>query len=151
MTQSTWLGAPLMSAGQSQKEWTFNEAVEHLGLAIAACVEELGVNDPPASPVVGQAYVVGDQPTGDWFGHVRAIAGFSPGGWRFVAAAEGMRVIVRSSGVEARVRGGAWETGVGPRLAAVAAPTGGTTVDAEARAAIASLIDRLVAHGLIAA
>jgi len=39
---------------------------------------------------------------------------------------------------------------VGSRKAAVSAPSGGTTVDAEARTAISDLISRLQAHGLIA-
>lgn len=39
---------------------------------------------------------------------------------------------------------------VGPRGAAVAAPAGGATVDAEARTAISTIISRLQAHGLIA-
>ena len=39
---------------------------------------------------------------------------------------------------------------VGARGAAVTDPTGGATVDAEARTAIVALIDRLQAHGLIA-
>ena len=39
---------------------------------------------------------------------------------------------------------------VGARLAAVADPGGGATIDAEARAAIAAILDRLRQHGLIA-
>jgi hypothetical protein len=39
---------------------------------------------------------------------------------------------------------------VGAQQASVAVPSGGAVVDAEARTAIASLISRLAAHGLIA-
>ena len=59
--------------------------------------------------------------------------------------------------------GGAWELGilrcdevrvdderiVGARLAKVANPTGGTTVDTEARSAIGNILSRLRDHGLI--
>ena len=38
---------------------------------------------------------------------------------------------------------------VGPRLADVPSPSGGTTIDAEARAAIEALIATLRSHGLI--
>ena len=38
---------------------------------------------------------------------------------------------------------------VGSRLPAVAGLSGGSVVDAEARAAVAAIIDRLVTHGLI--
>ncbi len=37
---------------------------------------------------------------------------------------------------------------VGPRLPQVPSPSGGTTIDAEARAAIAALIATLKSHGL---
>lgn len=39
---------------------------------------------------------------------------------------------------------------IGERGASVTAAAGGATVDAEARTAIAALIDRMEAHGLIA-
>ena len=39
---------------------------------------------------------------------------------------------------------------IADRGAAVTAPTGGATVDAEARTAITAVIERLEAHGLIA-
>ena len=39
---------------------------------------------------------------------------------------------------------------VGARLAAVANPSGGANVDAEARAAIVAILDRMRNHGLIA-
>jgi hypothetical protein len=57
---------------------------------------------------------------------------------------EGLRVLDRSSGQEIRYRGG-WQ-----RPATPAAPSGGTTVDAEARAAIADLVAALIAAGLLA-
>jgi hypothetical protein len=40
---------------------------------------------------------------------------------------------------------------VGARGAAVANPSAGTTIDTEARAAIIAILDRMRAHGLIAA
>lgn len=39
---------------------------------------------------------------------------------------------------------------VGAQQAAISDPAGGATTDAEARAAIASILDALKAHGLIA-
>jgi hypothetical protein len=38
---------------------------------------------------------------------------------------------------------------VGPRLPALPSPSGGTTIDAEARAAVAAVIVALKSHGLI--
>ena len=77
---------------------------------------------------------------------------------------DGLTTLVKSSGQFAVYSGGSWELGqlrgaslsvggnqvVGPQLAAVAEATGGTTVDTEARAAIAAILDRLRQHGLIA-
>jgi hypothetical protein len=39
---------------------------------------------------------------------------------------------------------------VGPRQAAVAAPSGGTVIDAESRTALVAILAALRAHGLIA-
>jgi hypothetical protein len=85
-------------------------------------------------------------------------------GWRFLAAREGMRVWLIDQQLWAERAASGWVTGevrgsrvvlqggqvVGPQQAAVAAPSGGAVVDAEARTAIAALVSRLVAHGLIA-
>jgi hypothetical protein len=62
----------------------------------------------------------------------------------------------------ARFSGGAWRLGelhgtvfvegdqvVGSRVDSIAEPLGGITVDAEARAAIVSVLEALRAHGLI--
>jgi hypothetical protein len=38
---------------------------------------------------------------------------------------------------------------VGGRLAAIASPSGGTTIDAEARAAVTQILATLRGHGLI--
>ncbi len=76
---------------------------------------------------------------------------------------EGMDAYVKSTGTNAVYRGGAWVIGdlsgtqvliggekvVGSRAAAIAAPGGGTTVDAEARAAIALILATMRGHGLI--
>jgi hypothetical protein len=128
-----------------------------------AAVESVGTNAPPASPVDGQCYVLSSSPTGVWAGHAKALAGYAPGGWRFVTAVAGMSVLDKSSGQTATFDGTGWDVGtvrgaklvlggnqlVGSRLAAVAGPSGGATVDAEARAAIGLILDRMRTHGLI--
>lgn len=81
----------------------------------------------------------------------------------FARSIEGLTVFDKSSGQFATFVGGSWETGnlrgqavlvdaeqvVGPRLTAVADPTGGTIIDAEARTAIVAILARLRTHGLI--
>lgn len=164
MSQTSRLGLPFIEPGQAQKEIFHNEALRIADVVVAAAVEAVGSNTPPASPADGQCFIVGAAPTGAWAGHAGAIAGYAPGGWRFVGPVAGMQALDKASGQTASHDGTAWVVGtvkgaklelagaqvVGPRLAAVADPGGGATIDAEARAAIAAILDRLRQHGLIA-
>lgn len=154
---------PFLSAGQAQKEFTHNEALQTLDIVVAAAVEEGPRADPPAEAAVGDCYIVGTSPTGAWLGKSQAMAGFTSGGWRFAAPVEGMCVYVKSDALFAIFRSGAWETGlvrgsslviagqqvVGPRLPTIASATGGSIVDAEARAALDAVLGAMRQHGLI--
>jgi hypothetical protein len=161
---SARLGLPLMQPGQAQKELTHNEALTLLDLAVQASVVALGVDDPPAAPVAGQAWIVGAAPTGAWVGQPHALAGWTAGGWRFVVPYEGLAVWVIAAARGARYAGGAWRLGtlagsavlidgirvVGAQRGAISDPSGGAAADAEARAAIAAILSALRGHGLIA-
>lgn len=163
MTGTARLALPQIAAGQIEKNVTHNEALALIDLLVGAAVEGVLGDTPPASPGVGDCYIVGAAPTGAWAGQAQSIAGYTSGGWRFIAPIEGLQATDKASGQTVAFIGGAWETGhvraaklsvagdqvVGARQAAVADPTGGTTVDAEARAAIAAILARLRAHGLI--
>jgi hypothetical protein len=88
----------------------------------------------------------------------------SSGGWRFIEPIEGMFVWVKSLSAFGQYVAGQWELGavrgsrllidgtqvVGAQAGSIAAPTGGATVDIEARDTIASLLNALITHGLIA-
>lgn len=164
MDETARLGLPLLAAGQAQKEMTVNEALTRLDLLTQASVVAVGVDAPPAAPVAGQAWVVGPAPTGAWSGRAWALAGWTDGGWRFVAPAPGMAVWSEADGCTARWDGSAWTIGhvagvglwiggarvVGARGPAIAAPAGGATIDAEARGTIAAILAALTTHGLIA-
>jgi Protein of unknown function (DUF2793) len=163
MSGSARLNLPFLSAGQAQKEFFHNEALQMLDLLVAAAVEEGPRSNPPASPVVGACYIVGASPSGGWVGKDGCIAGFTSGGWRFIPATEGMIAFVKSAEVWAGYRSGAWELGivrgaslvldgnqvVGSQLAAIAGPSGGTVVDTESRTAINQILAALRQHGLI--
>lgn len=164
MTDATpRLMLPYIVPGQAQKEMFHNEALLRLDIAVAASVEGLPADSPPPAPVAGQAYLVGTSPTGAWAGQPTRIAGFDESGWRFVTPLEGWSVWIRSLELTATFVNGAWETGwlkasrliigsdqvVGSRAAAIADPTGGTVVDAEARSSLASVLAALRTHGLI--
>ncbi|WP_235532762.1 DUF2793 domain-containing protein [Sphingomonas sp. Leaf412] len=140
-----------------------NEALALLDIAAQAVVEAVGPNAPPPDPAVGACWIVGPEPTGAWGGHAGAIAGFTAGGWRFLAARDGMRAWSRADDRTVARVDGAWEDGlvrcrrllvegqrvVAARQPAIASPTGGSTVDTEARTAIGQVLDALRTHGLI--
>ena len=152
-----------LSAGQAQKEVTVNESLQALDLLVAAAVEQEPLADPPASPALGACYLVDASPTGGWAGKPQAVAGYTSGGWRFIQPVEGLSVFVKSTAQFAFYRSGDWEMGVvrgstlliggqqvvGNRVAAIASPTGGSTIDPEARSAIDAILVALREHGLI--
>jgi hypothetical protein len=130
---------------------------------IAAAVEGLPLAAPPPSPAVGNCYIVGASPSGAWAGKAHHLAAYTSGGWRFIAPRDGLNAYVKSNGATAVYRSGAWVFGdlsgsqvsvdgtkvVGARGAAIANPTGGAVLDAEARAAIGLMLAALRQHGLI--
>ena len=163
MSASARLKLPFLSAGQAQKEFYHNEALQTLDLLAAAAVEEATRSDPPPAPAVGSCYIIGGSPTGEWAGRADCVAGYTSGGWRYIPPIEGMTAYVKAAGVWACYRSGVWEVGrlrgnrlivdgvqvVGGRLAAIAGPSGGATVDAESRVAIDQILAALRGHGLI--
>lgn len=155
---------PLLAVGQAQKEVTHNEALALLDLVVHPCVEAVGVNMPPAAPLVGQAWIVGDQPSGDWVGRAEMLAGWTGGGWRFLVPRIGLSVWSRADDCRCDWDGWRWQRGrvtaqslvvdgkkvVGPQRPGIAPPTGGQVIDSEARTAIEAVISALKAHGLVA-
>ena len=138
------LALPLLFAGQAQKEFTVNEALLRADLALHCTIEgELAA--PPASPLAGQAWLVAASPSAAFVGHVSAIAGFTASGWRFIAPRIGLKVYDKSA-VCFRRYTETWQRTVVPVL-----PTGGTTIDQEARTAIVNLLAKLVSAGILAA
>ncbi|MFL6722254.1 MAG: DUF2793 domain-containing protein [Sphingomonas sp.] len=163
MSGTARLTLPFLSAGQAQKEFFHNEALQTLDLVVGAAVEEGPRAAPPTSPVVGDCYIVGSSPTGDWTGRAQCLAGYTSGGWRFVSPIEGLSAYVKASAAWANYRSGAWEIGtlrgstvviggqqvVGGRRAAIGDPASGAVVDSQARTAIGQILAALRSHGLI--
>jgi Protein of unknown function (DUF2793) len=159
------LKLPLLVAAQAQKEVTHNEALALADLAIQAVVQAVAPATAPPAPVPGQCWIVGSAPTGAWAGQAGKLAGWTSGGWRFLAPVEGMQVWSIADNLTVRREGPNWVAGVmnvsavkvgglqvvGAQRPRVLTPSGGTTVDAQARAAIASLIAGLETHGLFSA
>ena len=132
-----------MPAGQAQKEFYVNEAHSLTDMLLHPAIEG-EADTPPGSPQDGECWLVGSSPVLDWQGHPGEVACFQAGVWLFAIPREGMRVLDRTAGQDIRFRDGVWQRAIAP-----AALAGGTTIDSEARAAIAELISALVDGGIL--
>lgn len=154
---------PLLEAGQAQKELLHNESVTAIDSLLHACIEDDEIDTPPSGPAMGQCWIVGSSPSGAWAGQEECVAAWTDGGWRFFAPLAGMEFWHVTDQCRIAYDGTAWVAGevrakrlkvagsqvVGSRGAAIADPSGGAIVDAEARAAITDILDALRTHGLI--
>ena len=161
--RSARFALPLLQPGQAQKEVFHNEALSLVDLLLEAAVEGSPSAAPPATPDIGQCWIVAAAATGAWEGQEDRIAGWTGGGWRFLAPQPGTRVWDKAAGLWLHWNGSGWSDGglpaaalvvagqqvVGSRQPAISSPSGGTTIDAEARSAVAAIIVALETHGLI--
>ena len=132
---------PLLFAGQAQKEAFVNEA-HALTDALLHLAIEGEAAAPPATPVEGTSWLVAASPTGAWVGQAGKIACRQAGNWLFVAPRDGMVLLNRTDGQQRRYFAG-WLSPAAP-----SAPSGGATVDAEARTAITALVAALRTAGI---
>lgn len=162
MSTTSRFALPLIAAGQAQKETYHNEALAAIDAAIHACVEAAAVTDPPTEPIEGESWLVAGGAIGDWAGQDDSLATWTGGGWRFTAPVPGMTAWNKAAGHWLHWSSVDWVVGwpvaalliagsqvVGERQPGVPSPSGGTNIDAEARAAIDLLIVTLKTHGLI--
>ena len=133
---------PLLFAGQSQKEMTFNEAILLVDFLLQPVIEST-TTAVPGAPTPGQCWIISTGASGIFSGKTDQIAAWSEGGWRFIAPKEGMRVFDRARTGHRIYHGGAWRTPTMP-----SAPTGGATVDTQARSAIIAISDALRDAGI---
>jgi hypothetical protein len=155
---------PFIASGQAQKELFHNEALARIDALLQPVVDAMLLNTPPAAPVPGQCWIVGAAPSGGWVGQALAVAAYTDDGWRFVAPRAGMRAWSLADALPAMFDGASWTLGavharnlvigglavVGAQQSGIANPSGGTTPDTEARAAVTAILSALREHGLIA-
>ncbi|MAF61280.1 MULTISPECIES: DUF2793 domain-containing protein [Pseudomonadota] len=134
---------PMLHPAQAQKEITHNEALVLADALLRGAVKAM-LNDPaPLAPAPGQAWIVGPAPIGAWVGQAGKIAICTDGGWRFATAPAGMQLRDDMAAVCRRFDGSAWSA-----YPPIAAPVGGSIVDAEARATLAAVLAALQQAGL---
>lgn len=160
---STRFALPFLLPGQAQKEVFHNEALALIDASLHPCVEGDPTDALPTEPTPGQSWLVGAEAGGAWVGKAHHLACWTGAGWRFVMPVPGMIVWNLDAGYWVHWTGGGWSSGewaasaltigghqvVGPRLETISSPSGGTTIDVEARAALDAVVVALRTHGLI--
>lgn len=136
-------GLPYLALAQAGKEITHNEAIALIDALLHGAVETMADDPSGLDPEPGQCWIVGAGATGDWTDRARQIALWTDGGWRFIAPVAGCRVFGIDLQADYAFDGTDWAA-----APALAAPSGGTVVDTEARAAIAALVAAMLQGGL---
>ena len=134
---------PLLAPAQAQKEMFHNEALTLIDALIDPVLEGWGIDLPPANALPGQCWGVGPAPSGEWTGQPGALAVATAGGWRLIAVPDGFAA--RSAGDGGLVVKSPTGWSVVP---VVPTPSGGSVVDQECRAALATLLGALAAVGI---
>ena len=154
---------PFILPGQAQKELFHNEALARLDALLHGAVEGAPTAQVPGEPQEGQSWIVATAAAGEWSGKDHHLAAWTGGGWRFIAPRMGMRLWNKAAGYWVHWTGASWSSGELPvarihvdgqqvlagRQPAIVTPSGGTTIDAEARTALGQIIATLMSHGLI--
>jgi Protein of unknown function (DUF2793) len=157
------LALTLIAPGQAQKEMTHNEALARLDIMVQPVVQAIAPTSVPASPMLGQCWIVGVAATGAWLGRDDALAAWTAGGWRFITPFEGMAAWSIADAMQVIRRGTNWIIGevnaqqvrinnvpvLTVRQPAIATPIGGSMIDGESRSAITNILGTLRTHGLI--
>jgi hypothetical protein len=153
---------PFIFPGQAQKELHHNEALARVDALLHCAVEGPPLAQAPAQPQEGQCWIVAPGAGGAWSGNEHRLAAWTGGGWRFIPPQAGTRAWNKAAGYWVHWNGESWSNGelpvagihvngqqvVAERQPGILNPSGGTTIDAEARAALAQVIATLMSHGL---
>jgi hypothetical protein len=138
MDETHRLSLPLIMPQQAQKHVTHNEALQALDALVQPVVESRTLSVPPASPLLGDAYIVGPSASGAWAGHDNEIAAFQAGAWLFYDPAPGWQVYAKAEQAIVIFDAGIWTALASNGSAGI--PTLGinTAADATNRLAVAA-------------
>ncbi|MDR7102801.1 DUF2793 domain-containing protein [Croceicoccus sp. BE223] len=133
---------PLLFAAQAQKEFFVNEAHALVDALLHPVVKGL-IESPPPSPIDGESWIIGANSTGAFADRTDQIATLQSGQWCFAKAVEGMTVYDSALAKRRYYRAG-WHVAVD-----VAAPSGGSVQDTQARTSINLIIAALQKAGIV--
>lgn len=107
MSSTGRLGLPYIITSQAQKEVTHNEALNRLDAFVTPVVADIA-DAPPGSPTLGDLYIVGTSPSGDFTGHENELAQYLTGGWVFYTPFKWMDAVVESLDSRMAYDGSGW-------------------------------------------
>jgi len=105
---TTKLLIPEMTASQSQKHVTFNEALFTLDTLVQLTVLDKDLSAPPSSPTLGDSYIVGGSATGSWLGKENQVTTYDGDGWIFFPPNNGWLCWVEDEGEAYRYSSSTW-------------------------------------------
>lgn len=107
MSATERLGLPYIVTSQAQKEVTHNQGLDRLDAFVTPVVADIA-NAPPGSPTVGDLYIVGTSPTGDFASQANKLAQYLTGGWVFYTPFKWMDAVVESLDSRMAWNGSEW-------------------------------------------
>ncbi len=104
------LNLPYILPAQAQKHVTHNEAIRLLDIIVQLAVGSRALTVPPATPDVGERYIVAAGATGAWAGRATQIAVWGETGWVYVVPQAGWQAYVTDEAADVTFDGAAWNT-----------------------------------------
>lgn len=99
---------PFLSASrQLGKEITHNEALVIIDAILNRGVDRKAINNPPANPIEGDAYIIGSIPTGDFAKHAGELVFYS-NRWIFVTPKKDLTIWAKDEDVLYTYDGSSW-------------------------------------------
>ncbi len=112
MTNTAFLGLPLVQPSQAQKHVTVNEALTRIDTLTQLTIRSTSVQTPPVA-TEGDCYFVPAGAVNAWSGQEGALAIFLNGGWDFVVPKVGWRAWLAEPGAPSVFDGVDWVAGTG--------------------------------------
>lgn len=137
------LDLPLLFAGQAQKEFFVNQGLGVIDALVQHTITA-SLASPPPNALEGDCFRVLGTAGGAWEGKDNQLAIRLGGSWHFVVPTPGLTMYDQANGQHLHFKD-EWQSASLPSQA-----TGGTNIDAEARALLAQVIDALIKLGLVA-